>query len=226
MSYNSATKTIIRGYRFTTALDAESGDPITQAQHDAAHDEVVADVNAMRADIASASVIIDNFTGDGSTTTFALTGSPVDENTLFIHIDGIYQNLDTLSLIAGDLVFSAAPPNLSDIEVKQFSTPPVSRSVTTFLAGDTTPSVLGGLVFLTDAGSITITDFDDGAAGQEITIISKGAVTFDTTGTDLTGSSVDLVTASGDVTRWVCEDGTTWRLMGFVNASADNSVGA
>lgn len=92
---------------------------------------------------------------------------------------------------------------------------------------DATPSVKDRRkVYLTGTSALTITDFDDGREGQQITLISKAAITFDTTGTNLTGSSVDLVTASGDVTRWICEDGTTWRLMAFVDASVDNSGGA
>lgn len=103
-----------------------------------------------------------------------------------------------------------------------------SKAPVTFDSGDATPSVKKGTVFLTntDSPATTITDFDDGVAGKEITVISKADVIFDTTGTDLTGSSVNLTTAAGDVTRWVCEDGTTWRLVGFVDASADNSGGA
>ena len=99
-----------------------------------------------------------------------------------------------------------------------------------FTDGDATPSIIiSGVrykVFKTGTSGLTITDFDDGEAGDEITVISKGAIVFDTTGTNLIGSSVDLTTASGDVTKWVCEDGTTWRLLAFVDVSADNSSGA
>ena len=103
-----------------------------------------------------------------------------------------------------------------------------TKAPVTFDSGDTTPSVQKGIVFKTstDSPATTITDFDDGVAGKEITVISKADVIFDTTGTNLTGSSVNLTTATGDVTRWVCEDGTTWRLVAFVDASADNSGGA
>lgn len=101
-----------------------------------------------------------------------------------------------------------------------------TEGVRTFTAADATPDVSGVDVCITDTGALTITDFDNGAIGQQLTVISAGAVTFDTTGTDLTGSSVDLLTAAGDVTRWVCEDGTIWRLVGFVDASVDNSAGA
>jgi len=100
-------------------------------------------------------------------------------------------------------------------------------SITTFGAADTTPSVASGKVFKT-GGAVTITDFDGGNAGQRITVLSKHAVTFDTTTAqdadhNLDGSSANIVTASGDVTEWLCEDGTTWHLIRFNDASADNS---
>lgn len=99
--------------------------------------------------------------------------------------------------------------------------------VVTFADSDATPSVMFGNVFETGTVTDTITDFDDGVAGQEITVISAAAITYDTTGTNLSGSSADIVTASGDVTRWVMDsDGTTWRLIAFVDASVDNSGGA
>lgn len=88
--------------------------------------------------------------------------------------------------------------------------------VQTFTAADATPSVLGQDIFETDTGTLTITDFDDGEDGQQITVLSKGAVTFDTTGTNLSSPfSVDLVTKSGDATQWVCDGGTTWRLVSY-----------
>ena len=59
-----------------------------------------------------------------------------------------------------------------------------------------------------------------------VKIVSKGAITYDTTSTNLEGSSVDIVTANNDVTEWLCEDGTTWRLLSYVDASTDNSAGA
>jgi len=50
------------------------------------------------------------------------------------------------------------------------------------------------------------------------------------TATRLIGSTVDITTASGDVTLWACEVGGTtssvWRLKGFVDVSIDNSAGA
>lgn len=82
-----------------------------------------------------------------------------------------------------------------------------------FTASDTSPSVSRGNTFETHTGTLTINDFDDGEDGQTITVISKGAITFDCTGSNLTGLNDDLVTASGDVTQWICDGGTTWRLV-------------
>lgn len=100
-------------------------------------------------------------------------------------------------------------------------------SISTFGAADATPSVASGKVFKS-GGALTITDFDGGAAGQIITVLSKHAVVFDTTTAqdadhNLDGSSANITTASGDVTQWLCEDGTTWHLINFLDASADNS---
>jgi len=109
---------------------------------------------------------------------------------------------------------------------------PTGRTIPfTLTDSDVTPSVAGNKVLLTGTTGITITRFDDGLAGQEITIISKGAIVFDTSpATRLIGSSVDITTAAGDVTKWVCETGGTtssvWRLIGFVDVSVDNSAGA
>jgi hypothetical protein len=129
--------------------------------------------------------------------------------------------------IANAIVDSGQVLKTATTETRDQLSEAIQPSVATFTAGDATPSIAGPYrVFKTDTGGLTITDFDDGVAGKEITVISKGAVTFDTTGTNLVGSSVDLVTASGDVTRWVCEDGTTWRLIAFVDISVDNSAGA
>ena len=103
--------------------------------------------------------------------------------------------------------------------------------IRTFTDTDTTPSVMGSHTFMSNTTAVTIARFDDGYAGDEITIISGGVTTYDTTANArLLGSSADIVTATGDVTKWVCQTGGTtssvWRLVGFVDVSADNSGGA
>jgi len=100
-----------------------------------------------------------------------------------------------------------------------------------FASAETTPSVAGGDFFTSNATAVTITAFYNGVAGQEIDIISGGVTTFDTaTNTRLRGSSVNIVTAAGDLTTWKCITGGTtasvWVLKAFVDVSANNSGGA
>ena len=58
-----------------------------------------------------------NFTGNGSTTAFALGIVPHSENNTQVYIDGVYQQKDGYSLSGSTITFSVAPPNLSTIEV-------------------------------------------------------------------------------------------------------------
>jgi len=59
----------------------------------------------------------------------------------------------------------------------QVNTRYFNSTVVNFTDNDTTPSVAGGNVFkFNTSGSTTVTAFDDGVAGQMITMISDGAV--------------------------------------------------
>lgn len=61
--------------------------------------------------------LINNFTGNGLTTTFTLTFAPINENYTSIYINGVYQNKNTYSISGAVITFSQAPPNTSVIEV-------------------------------------------------------------------------------------------------------------
>lgn len=59
---------------------------------------------------------VENYTGDGTTVSFAL---PVGISTVYnIFINGVYQNRNTYSLSAGNIVFTQAPPFSAIIEVQ------------------------------------------------------------------------------------------------------------
>src|SRR3990167_1863451 len=84
--------------------------------------------------------------------------------------------------------------------------------VRSFTSTDATPSVKNGKTFKTaNAGATTITMFDDGVIGQEITVIFNDAnTTIDFTGTNLKGNAgADFVGAVGDVMTGTF-DGTNW----------------
>lgn len=59
----------------------------------------------------------------------------------------------------------------------------IGTAAYTTLADEATPSILGGSLFLT-GGTTTITDFDDGTTGQQITILSDHTITI-THGTNI-----------------------------------------
>ncbi len=101
-------------------------------------------------------------------------------------------------------------------------------AVVTFTAADATPTVVLSSAFTTNSGGLTITDFDDGTDGKYIAVLSKGAIVYDTTTAqdadhNLDGSSANITTASGDITVWRNEGGSTWHLVRFNDASVDNS---
>jgi len=53
-----------------------------------------------------------NYTGDGSTVAFAVSG-----NVVSVYINGVYQNKNTYSVANGTLTFTQAPPFTSLIEI-------------------------------------------------------------------------------------------------------------
>ena len=98
--------------------------------------------------------------------------------------------------------------------------------IQTFAESDTTPSVVGSETFLGATNAPTITKFDDCYSGQRWVVVEQGATVYDMTGQSLIGSSADITVAANDVTTWVCVDGTNSSLIGYVDASVDNSGGA
>jgi hypothetical protein len=60
---------------------------------------------------------VENFTGTGSQTLFALSGTPTTENLTNVYVNGVYQQKNTYSVSAGSLLFSEAPPATSKIEI-------------------------------------------------------------------------------------------------------------
>jgi len=67
----------------------------------------------------STDISLNQFTGDGSDTTFTLSGLAAENNT-FVYIDGVYQSKSNYSVSAADpavVTFSTAPPNTTAIEI-------------------------------------------------------------------------------------------------------------
>ena len=70
---------------------------------------------------SQATTRVDTATGDGSTVAFTLSSAVVSENSVFVHVDGVYQNKDTFSVSGSTLTFSEAPPLNAEIEFVSFT---------------------------------------------------------------------------------------------------------
>ena len=65
----------------------------------------------------STDFLLNNFTGNGSTTAFTLSSTPTSENQTSVYLSGVYQNKDSYSVSGTTLTFGVAPPNAVGIEV-------------------------------------------------------------------------------------------------------------
>lgn len=63
-------------------------------------------------------VILNEFSGDSSTTAFTLTQSPITEHHAIVIVDGIIQQVDAYSVSGSTLTLSEAPTSTQEIEVR------------------------------------------------------------------------------------------------------------
>ena len=84
--------------------------------------QTFADATANAIDVtSSATAISDNFTGNGTQTTFTLTVTPADKYWTIVNYNGILLLHDDYSISGNSLILSSAPVNNSKIEVTTFS---------------------------------------------------------------------------------------------------------
>lgn len=126
--------------------------------------------------IESNSVTIDNFNGDGSTTGFALSTTPLNENVIDVYINGLYQQKNTFSLSGNTLTFSTAPPNNSTIEIKGLGNVKgvADTSTSVSVISSNTTAVTGTLYVLTASLALTL---PAGVVGKSIKISNRSGVT-------------------------------------------------
>jgi hypothetical protein len=65
----------------------------------------------------STDFLLNQYTGNGSTTAYTLSAAPTNENQCSVFISGVYQSKANFSVSGSTLTFSTAPPNGSAIEV-------------------------------------------------------------------------------------------------------------
>ena len=78
---------------------------------------------------AASSVLIDEFTGDGSDTTFTLSAAPANENNTQVYVGGVYQEKATYSVSGTTLTFSEAPANGVSIEVMSIAVGQINSAI-------------------------------------------------------------------------------------------------
>ena len=78
---------------------------------------------------AASSILVDEFTGDGSDTTFTLAAAPANENNTQVFVGGVYQEKATYSISGTTLTFSEAPANNVSIEVVSVSVGQINSAI-------------------------------------------------------------------------------------------------
>ena len=100
-------------------------------------------VHTISATVAGDGLTVDNFSGDGSDTTFTLSINPSHENNTQVYIDGVYQFKNTYAVSGTTLTFSSAPPNGSSIEVMIHSQTAINTFPATGISGLTEVTAVG-----------------------------------------------------------------------------------
>ena len=146
-------------------------------------------------------ITLNQFTGDGSDTTFSLSGLASENNT-FVFIAGVYQSKSNYSVSAADpavVTFSTAPPNTAAVEVmvaaisvSNIGTPSDNTVTTAKIVNDavTTAKIADNAV---TAAKLTSGDYDF----DSITV--RGAITEDAVTLTGTSTTIDLATATNFV---------------------------
>jgi hypothetical protein len=152
---------------------------------------------------------------------------PGDTYKGLLRVDDDTDGIDATLEVVTDGEGTESPLKLSTTGVNiagQFAAAGTSSAMVDFGAGDATPSVANGNLFRGINSTQTINTFDDGVAGQIITVVSRAALTFDFNASNLKCGTADIVTASGDATQWVY-DGTNWYLLSWMDVNIDLSSG-
>ena len=197
------------------AHDAYSVSGTTLTMADAPVSGRVLTVHSVSAAVQGDGLNVDNFSGDGSDTTFTLSLNPTHENNTQVYIDGVYQFKNTYSVSGTTLTFSTAPPNGSAIEVMTHSQTTVNS------AASLNATAISNLseVSIASADHLMIFDATDstlkkGLASDLIEQLTTEQVQ------DVVGAMVSSNTETGVAVTYEDGDGT----LDFVLATAQPTV--
>ena len=175
--------------------------------------------------VSSINITVDEFTGDGSTDSFTLTTTPLNENFTFVTIGGTLQPKTVYSLSSNVITFSSAPPNGALIEVNSFinSGGGTGNSGLTWniLSSNTTAAAFNGYFIDVSSGPVSLTLPSTPVLGDTIRIndLAGAATTNNITilrnGNKIQGVDDDLVIDYNNSTVELIFSNTTygWKAM-------------
>ena len=176
-------------------------------------------VHSVSAAIQGDGLNVDNFSGDGSDTTFTLSLDPSHENNTQVYVDGVYQFKNTYSVSGTTLSFSSAPPNGSAIEVMTHSQTTVNS------AASLNATAISNLSEVTIASADHLMLFDatdsslkKGLASDLIEQLTTEQVQ------DVIGAMVSSNTESGITVAYDDSDGTLDFTVGTLNQNTTGSA--
>ena len=194
-----------------------SGTTLTLDSAPASGAEVV--VHIIQNGVVGAGHTVDEFTGDGSDTTFTLSVAPMNENNTFVYLDGVYQEKSVYSVSGTTLTFATAPVSGHSIEVVTPQVTEINQPATDSINAigmfdDTT--MMGSTVTSTTMTTTSATTIATHAAATYRTV--KYLVQL-TQGTDYHSTEINLIHDGSTV--YITEYGTLFdnAVLGTLNAT-------
>ena len=117
-TYQNKDTYSISGQTLTFSTAPPTGTAVEAITH------TITDISA-----AASNILVDEFTGDGSDTTFTLSAAPTNENNTQVFVGGVYQEKATYSISNAVLTFTAAPANGVSIEVVSIAVGQINSAV-------------------------------------------------------------------------------------------------
>ena len=178
-------------------------------------------------DLTLANASVNNFSGNGSTTGFTLSTTPVSENATQVYINGVYQFKNTYAVSGTTLTFDAAPPNGSSIEVLVWSTVAINTPATASVTNSSlNASVITGQSEVTAADADHILIYDASATALKKALVSDLLQT-DEEIQDIIGAMFSSNTETGISVTYQDGDGTLDLVIGddsIVSSMLDTNI--
>jgi len=156
--------------------------------------------------VATTSMNVDTFTGDGSWTMKTLTATPTNINYTLVAIGGVFQPRDAYSIAGAVITFDDPPPNGAIVEVTTVVAGAggggggAAGPSWTYSAVSANTSAVAGYRYIVDTATanLTITLPASGTLGDEVMIIdgtgnsSSHAITVDRNGGKIQGAASNM----------------------------------